>query len=252
MPDLFAVFRHKNRNIPVLIEVKSNKDNTLSFRADYLQRLQNYAALLGLPILIAWKHLGIWTLFDASLLCKAQQNFNISFQTAMKENLLGVLAGDFSYSLCVGSGLHLRFKKDELIAETPTDNGVEQRWKMTCDDVFYTDGTGQVRRDFETPIQALFLSWPLELEETHVPTHITMSHVARGNQALFAHMALVRLLDWQLPSGDSINWRGLLSKSPVLKGIDDFTPAINSALEQKVVHHVFHQDPVTVPTFLEW
>lgn len=251
VPDLFAVFRYENRSVPVLVEVKSSKDNTLSFRPDYFQRLQNYAALVRLPILIAWKHLGLWVLFDASHFQKAQQNFNITFQNAIRENLLGILAGDFSYSLSVGAGLHLRFKKDELVAETPNGNGTEQQWKTTCDDVSFTDGSGRIRRDFGTQIQSLFLSWPLEQEETHTPTHITMSYVARGDQGLFAHMALVRLLDWQLPSGNSsINWRALLGQSPVLHGADDFGAAIRSALAQKVVHHVIHQVPVTTPAFL--
>ena len=155
VPDLLAVFRHENRSVPVLVEVKSSKENTLSFRPDYLLRLQNYAALVRLPVLIAWKHFGLWILFDISHLQKSQKNFNISFQSAMRENLLGILAGDFSYSLSIGSGVHLRFRKDELLSETRDGEGVEQQWKMTCDDVSFTDGAARVRKDFDAHIRRL-------------------------------------------------------------------------------------------------
>lgn len=251
VPDLLAVFRYESRSVPVLIEVKSSNENTLSFRPDYLRRLQNYAALVRLPVLIAWKYLGLWILFDISHLQKAEKNFNIGFRTAIRENLLGILAGDFSYSLAIGSGVHLRFIKDELVSETEKKDGVvEQQWKMTCDDVSFTDGTGEVLKDLDAQTRALFLSWDLELEEKHTATHVTMSYVARAEQGLFAHMALVRLLNWQLPSGDQVNWRALLSQSPVPHGISDFTEAIRSALKQKVVHHVLNQVPATVPAFL--
>ena len=43
VPDLLAVFRHGDRRIPVLVEVKSKKQQTLSFRPDYYEKLCNYA-----------------------------------------------------------------------------------------------------------------------------------------------------------------------------------------------------------------
>lgn len=248
VPDLFASFRYENTTIQVLIEVKTSKENTLSFRPDYLLRLKNYAELLHLPILIAWKHLGIWVLFDICHLKKATQNFNINFEAAIRENLLGVLAGDFAYSLSVGAGVHFRFRKDELISETKKDDITEQQWNAIIEDVWFTDGEGH-RREFEHKIQSLFLSWSLELEEIHTATHVTTSHIARDAHGLFAHMALVRLLEWQLPSAN-INWRLLLGESPVLHGIGDFEQAIGSALKQQVVHHVIHQRPITSPAFL--
>ena len=50
VPDLLAVFNVKGKQIPVLIEVKSKKDKTLSFRPDYLEKLSNYANVLKPPL----------------------------------------------------------------------------------------------------------------------------------------------------------------------------------------------------------
>ncbi len=88
-----------NRGIPSLDEVKSKNENKLSFKPDYIARLQSYADLLGLPLLIAWKYHSLWVLFEAKHLRKAVSNFNISFETAYKENLLGILVGDFAYKI---------------------------------------------------------------------------------------------------------------------------------------------------------
>lgn len=56
VPDLLAIYEESG---PVLIEVKSKKASTLSFRPDYLARLQTYADVLQMPLLIAWKYHGM-------------------------------------------------------------------------------------------------------------------------------------------------------------------------------------------------
>lgn len=105
VPDLLAEFE---RSGPVLIEVKSKTKQTLSFTPQYLDRLRAYAELVKMPLLIAWKHHGIWMLFDIQRLTKAQTNFNITLGDAMKENLLGVLAGDVAYKIASGAGVRLK------------------------------------------------------------------------------------------------------------------------------------------------
>jgi hypothetical protein len=77
VPDLFGAFRIDAGRVPVLVEVKSSKDNVLSFRPDYVAKLKAYADLVKLPLLIAWKHFGMWTLFELSHMWRAQSNFNI-------------------------------------------------------------------------------------------------------------------------------------------------------------------------------
>ncbi len=251
VPDLLAVFRIDEKSLPVLIEVKSSKTNTLSLKPGYLNKLNNYSSLLNLPILLAWKFHGIWMLFETKHLKKAKTNFNISFGDALKENLLGVLAGDFSYSLGKGAGLHFRFRKDKLVKEEDKDDEITQEWLTVIDEVTFTDYEGRIRNDLEPQVQSLFTAWDLEEEQEHSATHIKMSFVAQGENALFAHMALVRLLDWELKDEDKIKWRNLLMKENVVKNIGNFSSAVNKALEQGIVHHILHQQPQTIPEFIQ-
>lgn len=250
VPDLLAVFVVDGQEVPVLIEVKSKKSKTLSFRADYHAGLKRYAALLNLPLLIAWKYHGIWTLFDIDHMSLAKTNYNVKFSKAISEGLLGVLAGDFSYSLAKGTGVHFQLHKEKLIFESNVGATVEQQWQMRFDDIYYTDGEGTKRRDLSKEIEALFLVHDLESSEGHTDTHITMHFTIGEDKDKFAHMSLVGLLDWQAPTGEGINWRAVATRPKAVPGIDDFAKSIEDALQEKVVTHIFHMLPQTRPSFL--
>lgn len=101
VPDLMANFTVKDgQGFTVLIEVKSSEKNVLSLTPEYLDRIKHYGDLLGLPTLIAWRKLGIWALVSIEEFTKAEKNYNLNFNDAMKSNLMSKLAGDFCYTLC--------------------------------------------------------------------------------------------------------------------------------------------------------
>lgn len=252
VPDLLAMFSPQVTLSPVLIEVKSNTKQTLSFRPDYLKRLQNYAALLGLPLLIAWKHHSFWVMFEARHLRKAHKNFNISLDRASQENLLGVLAGDVSYKVGKGAGVHLSLRKQKLLNQEVTGNEYTQDWQVLVESITFSDYEGALRTDLNAEIQSLFASFELEQRVEHTTTHIYHHFVAGpepwGMQ--FAHSALVRLLNWESPDENTPQWRRLLKKEQITKNIQDFTSTLSTALDQKIVSHIFHQVPLTEPAFL--
>jgi Holliday junction resolvase len=223
VPDLLAKFSTQINKSPVLIEVKSKKDKFLSFKPDYLQHLQNYADLMGMPLLIAWKFHRLWLLFEVRHMKKATKNFNITLETACRENLLGT-------------------KK--------TEAGIMQQWMATIDDVTFTDFEGCRRMDLDGEVQSLFTAWDLNEKEEHTDTHIHLRCVAGEEGIQFAHTALVHLLNWESPHNDSPHWRGLLRKAQVTTNAANFSATLVTALRQKVVHHILHLKPHTMPDFL--
>ena len=60
VPDIFAEFQVDGVSIPVLIEVKSKKSNTLSMTPKYRSKLLRYGELMGHPVLVAWKWNNLW------------------------------------------------------------------------------------------------------------------------------------------------------------------------------------------------
>ncbi len=247
VPDLLAAFEEGG---PVLIEVKSKKSPKLSFRPDYLGRLQAYAALVGRPLLIAWKFHSLWTLFDARHLQLARTNFNITHERAMKENLLGVLAGDVAYVLRPGAGVHFEFAKEELISVGGDAENFTETWQMRVSEVFFTDGDGARRGDLHGETQQLLATWDLQTDEAHSPTSVRKSFVAGDGGVQFAHVALVHLLNWEGGGTGPPSWRQLLQAPKITRTIEDFGRALQRGLGEKVVRYVFHQQPQTARDLL--
>ncbi|WP_447826116.1 hypothetical protein [Aeromonas salmonicida] len=254
VPDLLAVFEYNGKNVTVLIEVKSSNKNVLSFKPEYKEKLKRYSSLLNIPVLIAWKNKwGIWVLVTLEDFKKSNSNFNLAFENALKNNLLGILAGDFSYSLGVGAGVHVSFNKQELI-ESKTDNSGDttENWKMVIDDVYFSTYEGEKTRDLSFIAQQVFFSWDLTEEETHTDTHVTLHNTCKEQSMVFAHMALTRVLNFHSSLQDkSIQWRGILGGGGNIASISNFRSGILENMKKKIVHHVLDQIPCSMPDFLK-
>ncbi len=252
VPDLFAVFDYKGTKIPVLIEVKSKTKPKLSFTSDYYSKLSNYASLHQMPILVAWKLHSTWMLFDLDCMKKAEKNLNISLNDAMKNNLLGVLAGDFAYTIGEDCSFNLRFRKDELVRTVKDTDREHEEWRMTIDDVCFTDRDGNEIRKLPKEVQALFLTWDLELDEKHTKSHVYQKYRRGDTTMLFAHMALVRLLHWKSPLDSGTNWRELLGQpSSATNGLENFRESCSKAMEHGIVNHIFDQLPEKLPSYMD-
>lgn len=249
VPDLLAKFSTQSKNKPLLIEVKAKNEKTLSFQPDYFKRLNNYAEMMGLPLLIAWKFNGVWTLFEARHMQKAVKNYNIKLEYALKQNLLCRLAGDVAFVVGNQAGIHLDFRKDKVILGSDGFSG-EIKWQVTFDNFYFTDYEGVIRTDFSPEVQALFTGLGLEEKVEETNSHIKIHYVADGKQAQFCHATLVKLLDWENSSDSGHHWRGLLRSGNVVESIVNLRETLELALNKKVVYYVLDIQPEDIPSFL--
>lgn len=180
---------------------------------------------------------------------KANINFNISFDRAMRENLLGVLAGDMAYKIGAGDGYHLRFQKEKLLSVEEREEENSETWETRITEVIVTDYRGNPVADVPADVQALLTTWDLESSEDHQHDHIWSRHTATNEGMQFAHTALVRLLDWQLPDGQKMSWRRE-GRRDKLNTINNFRSALMAALDLKIVQHVLDVHPRSKPQFL--
>ena len=248
VPDLLVVFENSG---PLLIEVKSNLKQTLSLRPDYLKRLNNYAKLVKMPLLIAWKFNGIWVLFEVRHLAIARKNFNIKFDHAMRENLLGVLAGDVLFKIAPGAGVRVRCKKEKLLSVDENDSTLTKEWLMRIDKVEFTTAGGKSTADLDSEVKTLFTAWDLTYNESHNESHIDFHYVAgEEDGSMFGHMALKYLLNWTLPVGAVINWRHVIRRDSIVTNMTNFRQTLQKGLAQNVVKLIIHQQPKCWPDFL--
>jgi len=250
VPDLFAEFIVNGKSVTVLIEVKMKKCNSLSFTPKYRKKLQAYSQLVGHPILIAWKIHGLWILVELSHFKKADTNFNLSWKVALKESLMGILAGDYSITLHRGAGVHFKFRKQNLVDSVVEENGDRQeKWHSIIEEVFVTKVTGE-RCQLEGNAGALFHVADLTQQTKDLENHLETSFVIDEMNGLFAQMVLARLIRNRRPD-DLLHWREQL---PDVKGIDtgvDFRKSVDDALACGIVHIVGLLQPQTSASFLK-
>jgi hypothetical protein len=240
VPDLFAVFTLDGKQVPVFIEVKNFGQKVLSWKPDYLMGLERYANLVNIPLLVAWKHRSFWTLFEPRHMRLAKTNRNISFADAMRESLMGLLAGDFSFSFEPGVGFNLRICKTGDWTQDGPKQGVIEK-------AYFTRSDGAEQKAPKGLLQ-LFLCVDQDARTTENETHIMQSYVI-GDQSQFAHRALVALLGEFGKEGKG-EWRKVLlsNKLPLL----DMGPreAVRQAQEAGFIRLVFDLQPNSHPGFI--
>lgn len=242
VPDLLAAFEVEGATIPVLIEVADwSAGGIPSWEPIYIDSLQRYANLLGLPLLIALKYASFWTLFEARHLRKVDDKLAISPVEALKETLLCLLAGDFSFSFLPGVGMHLKFRKDK-----ETENGfygeIEEAYLLNAEGEKHT-GEGGILQLFTCIEQESIV----QEEETHAVQSFVIS--AEG-QAEFAHRALVTLLR-TFGDVDPLDWHNILVRKQLPLLFASPHQAVRKGLEAGFIKHRINIRPQTWPEFVK-
>ena len=141
----------------------------------------------------------------------------------MRENLLGVLAGDVAYKIAPGAGLWFRFQKEELLDVEKDRGSVTEQWQMRVDEVGFTIAGGEPAGKLDPEVTTLFTTWDLTERQSHSDTHVELHFVAgKDDGMMFGHMALTHLLNWSLPQGTAINWRHAIRRDAVVSNMTEF------------------------------
>jgi len=251
VPDLLAAFEYEGRVVPVLIEVKTTtvpravealNRATLSLKPHYLR----YGELLGLPVLVAWRLAGMWTLFDPRVARLAEKNYKIDFLTAMKENLLGELAGDFSYRLEPGTKLRMCIKK---VTKPDPKTGL---YDGVIHDAHFVNPRGERIPDVPH-LLSLFMFWENELEQSDSGDNVIREYVVPDIERLeFASRTLSHIVHSLAGlSKKAVNWRGIIHDSGHLAHNSSRLRAlIDEGVKHGVIGRIFHQRPQHQPDFL--
>jgi len=155
-------------------------------------------------MLVAWKYRGFWTLFEMQHAKLAAKNYKIDFDTAMKENLLGPLAGDFLYRLAPGTRIRVRIRK---LTEPDSEGGFDGE----VTDAHFENPLGE--RVPEIPhLLSLFLFWDSDGEVIEEGNYVVQSFVVPEVEiAEFASRTLSRIMNaWAGMKQRPVNWRAII------------------------------------------
>jgi len=253
VPDLFASFKTKVGLKQVLVEIKVTNKKKLKWKADYLQKLKSYSNLLGIPLLVAWKFYGLWLLVDIECFQKAKLNFHLSIETAMKNNLMSFLAGDFAYVVKPNVGLHFVMKKEKLVDEKTTGKtSKEQQWLVRIEKAYFTNSEGSQTSNLPSGLWPLFISAEPESQDRVEQDYIYQSFVISEDSGIkFAHTALPVLLNFSNNEEEKIHWRKQLEEHKYPVEFRIFYEAAQAGIEKQYIQYIFHLIPENIPSFLE-
>ncbi len=242
VPDLLAAFEVEETTIPVLIEVADwSSGGVPSWEPAYIKSLQRYADLLGLPLLIALKYASFWTLFEVRHLRKVGDQLTISPFEAMKETLLSLLAGDFSFSFLPGVGMHLKIRKDKE-TERGFHGEIEEAYLLNAEGEKHT-GEGGILQLFACIEQESIV----QEDETHAVQSFVIS---TEGQAEFAHRALVILL-MTFGGAEPLDWHKILVRKQLPLLFASPHQAVSKGLEAGFIKYKINIMPQAWPDFVK-
>lgn len=251
VPDLLAIFNYRNAPLPALIEVKTTHPPPDSLEMGRLTTIRpahfRYAETLGLPLLIAWKERTLWTLVDARNATLAQTNYHIDFKTALQENLLGILAGDFSYRLAPGTALNMPIKK--LTTPDPETGSFDGEFH----DIHFTNPTGERIPEIRH-LGSLFMFWENDVEQVDEGQDIIQRFVIPDiDRHEFASRTLGSIVQTFAALGKKdVNWRTIMAdRDHIAHDPGRMRELAQQGAQHGVITDILHFRPQHLPDFLQ-
>ena len=246
VPDFFMSVKYDHRIVNCLVEVKKqdlnleaqlDKDH-LRFTRAYHDRLANYAQLLGLPLLIAWKAEPFsWFCFDMTAMKKIETAYRISAGDALLNNLLGLLFGDFSFHLRPNASFVMKI-------ERLTDG--KKQFEGTIRDVYWQAFDGG-RVSLESEFFDLFMFSPDNVESTDADGFVTQRFYKVETSGAFSQRLLHLAAHGYAEQPSS--WIKAVEKG-FRYSLPDLRRCAEDAAKKGMIETVIEIAPVNCPAFL--
>ena len=257
-PDLFALYDFNGKNVPVLVEVKATSDIKLGpFSSAYYQKLVNYANMLGLPLLVAWriKKLNLWCLFDLERMTRKRTAFHIDFQTAMNNSLLGILLDDVIISISRGTQVFIKIRKVPGTELRDKIDGKLQKFDGIVEDIAWLSPNGQKISMGSTLGKFLDYAFRLvgnDVTEIEDEGHVILTFSTTENEDIFAHQLLGPVLaGFGTVPDTEFSWLDAIEGKKFSMDYQHVRSAASEGVENGVVRTLIRQNPVILPKFLQ-
>jgi Holliday junction resolvase len=241
IPDLYVVFNIKGEKKSYNIEIKTSKDNYLSWTETYYQGLINYSESTKVPILIAWKwrNFDIWTLFELRHFKKSISNYKIDFETAHVENLMSKLAGDYLVVAYDNFGFHIKLKK-EGVAEIKENETV---YNTIIESAYFTGKEGAETKDIDKGIFALLFSLSLDEKVEETDSHIIYSFTPSNSISAFAQSIPTKLA--RAFSNEEVNWLKSIRNKEYPIEYNALFESLKKGIDKELVRNILFTKPKT-------
>ena len=246
VPDLFAVFQNSDLSWTTAIEVKTTSTTTLRLKKDYLAKLQAYADMISQPLLLAWRprNIGFWILVDSSLIRhQGKDIFELDLETAVKNDLMSMVAGDFHIVPEKGTGLII--ESSQISEKQHTPEGYQAMFRI--DRTYMRNSSGISIDSVPNAITWLLFSAMEEVQNVNADS-IVQSFVATGGMTR-AQLVLRTAASFPLSEGQRIHWKEIGTNLGAVINSQDLLSQAQAHIGT-FVRYIFHQQPQSVPQSL--
>jgi Holliday junction resolvase len=252
IPDFLCIFEVDGRTIPLLVEVKTSRNQVRSFGKKYCSTLQSFADRLGLPILIALKFTCFdpswWVLFELQRMVTSRGTGKANIIEIMKQNLSSRLLGDFSFQIRQGSTLAMRISKEKVERD---DAGSIVSMVGAIEDVYWETADGK-RVEWVSLLDLLFMLTQDDVKVEEYPSHVVQKFHKVGDDAAFAHWALPFAFSPRRYFGrEAIPWDRMIREHEFSFSLADVEQTVRRAQERGLAGPIVWLQPQDVPHFLE-
>jgi hypothetical protein len=183
-----------------------------------------------------------------------ESNYKLTFENAMKGNLLGLLAGDFMVKFQGGLAMQLSLKTIETLqSDERQDNNVTEI-VARIDDACFVNPSGERINTLGPGLWPLFLATDHEedvvvTEEGYLIKYVISPDVL----GCWTHVALTTLIAMQEGMIDTdvpFPWRNVLRTQKFPVSITDIAVSASEGIQKGLVRYVIHQHPDITPAFL--
>jgi Holliday junction resolvase len=249
VPDFLAIFQGTGAELTILVEVKKSSPNVdkklfqtrLSFSESYYRRLTRYAEMLGLPLLVAWKADPVgWMLFDIRRPSLVKTARHITLDEALKDNLLGVIMGDFNVTLSEGCAWVMELDRQSQKV------GGKCVAKLT--DLYYANPEGERVQPIAEPFFHMFAYIGSSVDMREKGRHIVQRCVTVNEEGFWAHWLLYPAAHGL--RAEEADWRGALRRGGFRYTLADALRTAEDAARKGMIKQIIQQVPQNVPDFL--
>lgn len=252
-PDFIAFSNYKESRIPLLIEVKTSNEDKIEWTESYFNSQKQFAQLLDLPLLIAWKWNGIWLLCDVAHFQKKVTAYHLSIRTAFEQNLMSLLFGNSHIRMAEKFGfvldcLLLDPKPERMHPLLPAGE-----YKMQIKGASFFVGDQELAlSQIDPSIFALFLATPTTNEVlTIAEDRIKIIYRPEPETSFPLSHVLLTTLYMQHQSEEYIKWDEVLRYGPFAFSGDEIRNAFPLGFKGGFIQYVLEQVPETMPHFLQ-
>lgn len=251
-PDFLVFANYGGRVVPMLIECKATSDNKVDWSEKYLNSLKDFASILNLPLLLAWKWNDMWLVVDSSHFEKKVTAYHLDHEIALKENLMSLLFGNRWIKVNDEASFRIVAKVIDAILDPSEELFEEGSYTFQIESAGFYVGERLIDTVSGRCSEVLFSTFvENEVQKLEGNRARIIYRPIEGSTTVQLYGMLLIDLYIKSGGGDEIVWPEALVRGPFDSSAEIFRNALDQAGTGQFIEMVLSQVPATVPEYLK-